>query len=215
MSCLAAGECNYCGGAGTRTAASDPFYCRTCRHLAIYDPEEAERLYQQVITWANSKRFFDGFEQPPMVLYSRRRFGREFPNAHKALGMAQRISWETPTGVSAEAEKVIILAGLPEPLFQTVAAHELGHVWVASQHLMHLTPQEEEGLCETISHLWVEEKCRFGRDGLLRSIEQQQDAVYGEGFRLMKSIEQRVGLIGVMQLLVSRSKLRAARKGNF
>jgi hypothetical protein len=212
-SCLAAGDCDHCGGAGKRPLYSDTCRCETCRRLAVNDPIEAERLYQQVVTWAEGKRFFENFKQPPMALYSSARLQREFSSADKStLGMAQRLIRETPSGTSTQAQQVVIVRGLPAPLFQAVAAHEIGHVWVATNGILHISKQEEEGFCELLSHLWIAECCGIGREGLLRNIEESTDPIYGDGFRAMKALEQRSGLFSVMQLLVSRSRIAQHRQ---
>lgn len=199
--CFSKGLCLYCGGAGERDARSSDILCKVCRRLAIHEQRMANAFYGEVVDWARSKRLFEGVKQPPMVLYPRERLLREFPGSHRTLGVAEKSVWETPAGASVRADRVVVVAGLPAPLFQAVAAHELGHVWVAANNIHNMAPLDEEGFCELLSHTWISERGTFGREGLLRSIEASNDPIYGEGFRKMKSIEQRSNINFVMRLI--------------
>ncbi|MEI9851213.1 MAG: protein DA1 [Sphingomonas sp.] len=205
--CQASGTCDYCGGGLRALPWERRGVCPTCAGLAVRDAATARRLYAEVVAWAEGKRFFENFAQPPMRLCSREQISRDFPDMLGAMGIAQKSMWETPTGMSVKAEQVVIREGLPAPLFQMVAAHELGHVWIAAHGVTLISAQEEEGFCEVLSYLWTADHCRFGRDGILRQIAESTDPVYGDGFRMMKAIEQRIGLIGMMQSLVGRSRI--------
>lgn len=194
------GSCIYCGGAARAVPAEEP-RCEICRRLAIHDPGLAEALYAEVVDWAESRRMFENFRQPPMELRAKIELQGTRPSSNRLLGMAQKSIWETPAGASVRAERVVVLAGLPAPLFQAVAAHELGHVWIAAHNITRLSLQDEEGFCELLSHAWISERGTFGRAGLLAGIETSRDPIYGDGFRKMKAFERRTNLHFLMTVL--------------
>ena len=142
-----------------------------------------------------------------MVLYSRARLSSEFPGSERLLGMALKTISTTPAGASARADCVVVLAGLPAPLFQAVAVHELGHVWAASNNLLGIPPLIEEGFCQLLSHTWIAERGTYGRIGMMRQIEEWADPVYGDGFRKMKAFERRTNINYLMHMLKRWHKL--------
>lgn len=194
------GSCIYCGAAAQAVAGGEP-RCDICLRLAIHDPGLAEALYAEVVDWAESRRMFEDFRQPPMELRARIDPQGLPPSSDRVLGMAHKSLWQTPTGLSVRAERVVVLSGLPAPLFQAVAAHELGHVWIAAQNITRLPLQDEEGFCELLSHAWISERGTFGRAGLLARIEESPDPIYGDGFRKMKAFERRTNLHFLMTVL--------------
>ncbi|CAG9462846.1 unnamed protein product [Pedinophyceae sp. YPF-701] len=91
---------------------------------------------------------------------------------------------------------ILILGGLPEITTGAVLAHELTHAWLKRNGAMHLDPAVEEGLCELVAHTWLQLPYRVPapekKEGSLHRFllwyqENNQDPIYGEGFRKAKA----------------------------
>lgn len=79
-----------------------------------------------------------------------------------------------------------MLYGLPKLLFDGVLAHELLHVWL-SENNINLTHEEEEGFCNLGAYLIYKNNNTQFSEVLIKSLEDDTDKVYGDGYRLMKS----------------------------
>jgi len=88
--------------------------------------------------------------------------------------------------------------GLPLYFFGAVAAHELGHAWLAIQQYPHLPKQVEEGLCELIAYLWLGGQNTPEAAFHQRRKRANKDRIYGKGLkRALASLE----LMAVRQLI--------------
>lgn len=84
------------------------------------------------------------------------------------------------------SHRIFILHGLPRTEFKGVLAHEMIHVWL-NENRVKMTPRETEGFCNLGIHLVNQhERSDFSRV-LQNQLEQDDDAVYGEGYRIMKA----------------------------
>ena len=81
--------------------------------------------------------------------------------------------------------RIFILHGLPMTEFKGVLAHEMIHVWL-NENRMKMSAQETEGFCN-LGIFLVNEKERSDFARVLQDqMEQNGDAIYGEGYRIMK-----------------------------
>jgi hypothetical protein len=117
-----------------------------------------------------------------------------------------------------EVTAVLVLYGLPEELVTSIIAHEAMHVWLKLSHHIpfHLPSKVEEGLCQVISHKYLQkvgeqrttgpsnaltdrafEELRQSealRSYLCYQIEKDTNPVYGDGFREADKCVNALGL---------------------
>ena len=109
--------------------------------------------------------------------------------------------------VRTEVEGVAVLQGLPTPLFQGVVVHELGHVWLVVHDIKGLPPWGEEGFCELLAYRYYSglntPEGRFHAAG----IENNPSPVYGEGFRRVRAVADRVGFSRLVESLQTTKRL--------
>jgi hypothetical protein len=212
LNCYRVGMCGYCGGGGGKRRGQSEIMCTTCHRLAVTDAENAARLYREVAAWMVRRQFFAFTPMLPITLSPQDRI--HFPDRQESstLGVTTTIVTTTARAKYVRAEGITLAYGMPSPLFQMVLAHELGHVWISQNGIIHLDLQDEEGFCELVSHLWVGENAFFGRSGLLKGIETSTDPIYGDGFRKMFAVKERNGLAGLIALLKQRVRTEMFRR---
>lgn len=57
---------------------------------------------------------------------------------------------------------ILILYGLPRLLTGSILAHELMHAWLRLNGFRTLRPEVEEGICQVLSHMWLESEVMAG-----------------------------------------------------
>ncbi|XP_057819323.1 LIM domain-containing protein HDR3 isoform X1 [Cryptomeria japonica] len=112
-----------------------------------------------------------------------------------------------------EVTAILILYGLPRLLTGSILAHELMHGWLRLNGFRGLSPEVEEGICQVLSHMWLESEVTSGSssegastssgasssssskkggksqmekklgDFFLHQIANDSSPAYGEGFR--------------------------------
>ncbi|KAL4621012.1 hypothetical protein ACB092_06G197500 [Castanea dentata] len=55
-----------------------------------------------------------------------------------------------------EVTAILVLYGLPRLLTGAILAHELMHGWLRLKGYHNLNPEVEEGICQVLSHMWLE-----------------------------------------------------------
>lgn len=61
-----------------------------------------------------------------------------------------------------EVTAILILYGLPRLLTGSILAHELMHGWLRLNGFRNLSPEVEEGICQVLSHMWLESEVMAG-----------------------------------------------------
>lgn len=98
-----------------------------------------------------------------------------------------------------EKYHIYVLYGLPEKRLMEVVAHELAHDWMRANLPRIKAPIFEEGFAEYVAWLVNDS---FGHHNLKRRIEENEDPVYGDGFKMMKGLADRHGgLDGLVEYL--------------
>ena len=132
-----------------------------------------------------------------------------------------RIPDASKTNPNTNVTAILCLSGMPRDLAASILAHEATHAWIK----MHpdydatkpLPPVVEEGCCQLIAHLFLTDGLdpaskEMGADGgpsdeKLRqyfkfSIETDEDAVYGEGFRIAGALYAEIGILPLLSHIV-------------
>jgi hypothetical protein len=167
--------------------------CPRCHQTAVYDPGQAQALFEQVAHIIT--------EQLGLGL----NVGTEFTLVdHQHL---QRLATEAPTSSQDDPSKVIglfarkgrkrvmyLLYGLPRILFIQVVAHEWGHAW----HRENCPLLNSLLICEGFAE-WVAYKTMHTLGATKKAaLMEQRDGLYGEGLRKMLAVERQRGVTGVL-----------------
>jgi len=199
--------------AGT-TAADHPFpLCAICRATSVTTHDDARSHFVKVIGWMMRQGLgVDHRIDLHVELADVAAFRGEHGKGNlAALGRTEVTSY-TRDGrvVETEVRKVLILRGLPATQFEGVAAHELGHAWLAIEQVRGLPPWAEEGFCELLAHRRYAALATAESRYYAERIEQNPDPVYGAGFRRMQALAKRVGFDGLVASLRTAKTLPGA-----
>ncbi len=201
--------CVYCGRLVTpQQRAQDTRHenvrCPVCRSSAIETTEEAQPLFQLVKQWVGTQGLHYGNVHVILELcdYARlTQYLRSRVESH-ALGVTMSSMYsENGQLVRSEVDKIAILHGLPAMLFRGVVAHELGHAWLTVHGIKSLAAWEEEGFCELLAFRYYNtllgDEAHYHTERILRN----PDRTYGEGFRCVRVIADRVGFAQLLHTL--------------
>jgi len=159
--------------------------CSRCRRTAIDDAKTGERVISKVRQALAREGLDLGATRIPLRLTSQDELSQRSSRGYvpDPSGMACTREW-THNGkvVRREVEEILVLSGLPEEHFATVAAHELGHAWLALNGFPQLPPQVEEGICELCEYLWLRTQSTPEARYRLELMEASKDPVYGAGY---------------------------------
>lgn len=100
-----------------------------------------------------------------------------------------------------------ILRNVTPNIFEHTLAHEYGHVLLVAEPESLLfrgafpdhRHVEEEGFCEVVKYLWLGECGTGHRQFDQRDMRNNPDPVYGDGFRMMWKVYERVGSIPALR----------------
>lgn len=113
-----------------------------------------------------------------------------------------RSHWTTRWGKRKfERATIRVLSHLSEPLFESVVAHELVHVWVAQNFNRNLKPCKEEGACQLASDLVLAENADQRAAYFRKKLMINPDPVYGECFRMAAKLAKDEGVQEVLNRL--------------
>ncbi len=168
--------------------------CSVCSRTAIERADQARPIFAKLVQWFHHEGLACNNTQLQIELTDRSQLtdlrGGAFNNHTLGLTL-ERVS--VADGTRQRVDKMLILSGMPATLFEGVASHELGHVWLATQVKAQLPAWAEEGFCELIAYrryLTINTK-----ESLFycSQIVNNPDPVYGDGFRRVYALEQQLG----------------------
>ncbi|CAA2980718.1 DA1-related 2 isoform X1 [Olea europaea subsp. europaea] len=119
-------------------------------------------------------------EQIVTSIMKRPRFG-----GRGLVGMRTRIQKLTPR---CAVTAILVLYGLPRLLTGAILAHELMHGWLRLNGYRNLNPEVEEGICQVLSHMWLESEVMPGsRDMPSASVASSSSSKWSYGSTSMPS----------------------------
>lgn len=208
--------CEFCGRLipPSQQERSDPRVfqgnrCAVCRARAIASDQQARPLFEEVLRWARPQ--LPGFPNIPIKLelcdratlagYIQGQVRTQGSEPHM-LGVTRSTQMMlNGREVRTDVDGIAVLRGLPTPLFQGVVAHELGHVWLATQGITGLAPWLEEGLCELLAYRYYTYLNTPESHHYAQRIEQNSHPIYGEGFRKVRATVKRLGFLNYVTKL--------------
>jgi hypothetical protein len=217
--------CSYCGRfvphvtKRMRRRSIEDIRCAICATTAIESVEQAKLHLPALVDWVEAqgvhfrqKRF--RIEVLDRAAFNTREGGRRDP-----LGLTTSTRYLRNKQVDhARVESVAILQGLPRTLFAGVCVHELGHVWLVQHNIVNLPLIDEEGFCELLAYRWYtetpltiapDEAASSPNAGpfYARRIAENPNPVYGDGFRKVQRLADRVGFAQIIKSLLRKKKL--------
>ncbi len=224
--------CSYCGRLvphatkRMRRRAVEDIRCDICAATAIETVNQAKLQIPKLIAWVEAqgvhfrhKTF--RIEVLDRVDFSAREGGRRDP-----LGLTTSTRYLRNQRVDhAKVDSVAILQGLPLTLFAGVCVHELGHVWLVQHNIVNLPLIDEEGFCELLAYRCYtdapasapatpasatpdeHESSRNAARFYARKIAENSHPVYGDGFRKLQRLEERIGFAQIIKALLRKKKL--------
>ncbi|XP_042510516.1 protein DA1-related 2-like isoform X2 [Macadamia integrifolia] len=224
--------------------------CFECMESAIMDTGDCQPLYHSIRDYYEGMNMkLD--QQIPMLLVERQALNEAIEgekNGHQqmpetrglclseeqtvsAIHQRPRIGGNRLIGMKKYSQKltrkcevtaILVLYGLPRLLTGSILAHELMHGWLRLKGYCNLIPEVEEGICQVLSHMWLESEVMPGSRGMpststapssssskkgrksdvenklgeffMHQIAQDTSTAYGEGFRAANAAVNRYGL---------------------
>jgi len=96
---------------------------------------------------------------------------------------------------------IYIQEGLPERLFRGVLAHEMMHVWLNENCEQQHSERLAEGSANYLAYLVYSSRDDTWSKFLLQNLMEDNDTVYGEGFKLAKNFVDNNGFGSLLQYL--------------
>ncbi|KAJ9508787.1 hypothetical protein QJQ45_028096 [Haematococcus lacustris] len=108
--------------------------------------------------------------------------------------------------VKCSVSAILVLYGLPRLLTGCIIAHELMHAWLRMKNVAGLDQQVEEGLCQLMAYVWLDQQHGQQKDPeqqrlgsfFAYQIREDTSAVYGDGFRTAYDAFQQRGLTAII-----------------
>ncbi len=208
-------HCDFCGRLISpqqqeRGSNVESIRCPICRSTAIETTSEAQPLFRECILWVSRQKLRYDNQKLSLELVERAKLAR-YTNNHiepHALGVTMS-STHIQDGrvVRTELGGIAVLHGLPAALFQGVTIHELGHVWLIIHKISNLPNWAEEGFCELLAQRFHTEMNTPEHTHYARNIERNPDPVYGEGYRRVRAISDKLGFERFIQYLSTTKRL--------
>jgi hypothetical protein len=193
-----------------REVGANAVRCPICRSTAIETSGEAKPLFSQVIRWTSSQGLVYLNLRLNLDLCGRAHLADLLQESHEghSLGATTSATY-TNNGrvVRTEVSGIAVLQGLPSTLFQGVTVHELGHVWLIVHGIHTLPTWAEEGFCEWLSYRYYLDTNTPESLYHSRGEEQNRDPVYGEGFRRIRALVEKVGFPRFIETLQTTKRL--------
>jgi hypothetical protein len=203
-------QCGFCGRfiVGKLVEKSVVFqdgrhHCGECISTAVFESGEAKSLLKEVAEWLDD---FGLGVDPKLIEVSlvnkdalRRLAAGE---SQDARGFVDHEVTRTLSGdVTHQATRMYLLYGIPRTEMIGTIAHELTHVWMFLQSGKERDKALVEGSCNFSAYLILK---KIGTDQAMFIIDNMQNnpnAAYGEGFRLIKRYVEANGLDGWRRLM--------------
>ena len=214
-------ECAFCHRIvtpGTRVSdywGTGETVCTVCQAAAIDTEAEAVTALRTAVQWMQASG---------LTVRSRSSFRVELvgpdelmteddADGRPKLGLAHlRHTHDSSGSVRVDVTRLQLRRGMPSPMFEGTAVHELGHAWFGIHQIRGLPRWVEEGFCELLAYRWYQAVGSETARIFARGIAENEDPVYGEGFRRVLATVERHGWDAVLRhFLTEKSLIGASR----
>lgn len=97
---------------------------------------------------------------------------------------------------------IYVLNGLPSSRIEGIIAHELMHVWINQNTSRKQSNKIIEGSCNYIAYLYLlEQNQSLSVKQLISEIENDPSSLYGDGFRVIKDMFHKKGVLQLLKYL--------------
>jgi hypothetical protein len=166
--------------------------CTDCTPTLFSHESQIDRSRQDVLTWLSGHIGPNRLNEVPVTLENSSSFSQN------QTGVT---NW-TFDGRQFDVN-IRILRNVTPNIFEHTLAHEYGHVLLVAEpdslSFRGAFPDhrhvEEEGFCEVVKYLWLQECGTGHRDLDQRDMRNNPDPVYGDGFRLVWKEYEKIGSI--------------------
>ncbi len=189
--------CDGCGAPQTdeRWQLSDGrILCVACHMNAVYSPDEARALYEQMKSVALHSLGLKLNVPTGLALVDRNQLAeiiRQQSNGDLSLDPEKTLGIYARRGMK---RGIYVQTGLPRALLTQIAAHEFAHAWQGENCPLLREPLMHEGFAEWTAYQILDQ---YGYAGLQKQMLARTD-VYGQGLRWALDLEQRVGMEGLI-----------------
>lgn len=212
--CAAKPKCFFCGdvagnGAGYRIT-EQMLLCRSCRNTSVSNTGKAYSLFTLIrnqlkqrlgtgtdhiisfhlTTYPVLQRKLSGSSHVPRTGQTGLYECQTLTRTEKKVDV--RTGKTVASRVSSVRKKhfIYILSSLPDAEYRHAVVHELTHDWLGEYYPRLNDPKIQEGVCEYMAYLFLEEERKkdTGVRLALARMENNPDPVYGEGFRFICKI---------------------------
>lgn len=184
--------------------------CPVCRASAVESLPQARALFQDLMRQLDAKGLRYNNVPLQIDLVDRARLA-QLMNGRSgvdALGVTTNSTHMLNRQiVRTEVNGIAVLRGLPSTLFRGVCVHELGHAWLTLLGIQGLPSWAEEGFCELLSYRFYYELNTGESRQHAEGIEKNPDPVYGEGFRRVRAMADRVGFQRFLETLRTTKRM--------
>lgn len=203
--------------------------CPDCSPTMIVNTYAAEELYNNILTFYASMQLYLP-ARPPLMLVDRHALNErcshnyhhgansqtrgmtvaeEYRQVRNVIQQDPRFLGQAYSTYPVEHREcrvtcILILMGLPRLLTGSILAHEVMHVFLKLTTNMTLDSKIEEGLCQLMAYLWIEQQtpedsfsqrlCSF----IASQIREHPSPIYGDGFRMALECFQTYGLLNLI-----------------
>ncbi len=208
--------CEYCGRFtsirlthGGETYPDGRHICGLCMKTAVNNPNQAERLMEKARQILKNYGINIAHRVINLHLVNLDQLHDISPSqSSDERGLANYRMVETSTYRVSEFD-IYILNGMPKIDFMAVAAHELMHIWQYLNAPLKNDPALCEGSCNYASYLLMKHYPGKDADFRIKSLLENSDPVYGDGFRRVKRMVDERGIGYWLELLKDNREFTA------
>jgi len=189
-------RCDYCGRfisahltKGGSKYNDGRVICKLCESTSIRSINKAEEVFRNVRVALENNGIIINFDKIDLKLVDKNELEQITSKEEKrgdTRGFAQYTYFESNGKITSRLFTVYLLSGMPQKDFEAAAAHELMHVWQYLNCSDRLDLLLSEGSAEYAAFLHMSKYQDDYSRYILHNIENNRDAIYGEGFRRIK-----------------------------